>query len=140
MVRRNSKRLAKTTKESLMSIPKLVVVAILAGIIVWALSGVTVFIAGLFTTIGDFGVLLITVVLALTVFAFAMGMKKGKMNLIDLIPVLIVAPLVVAGLSALNLGAIPVIDSNVEFGATLGIVVASVIFANNVMKQFGFFK
>ena len=132
-----AKNFVGTAQKSIMGLPQLGAVVIVAGVIAWLLGLLTETIAGYITGIGDLGVTVITTVLALSVFTFAMGMKKGKFNLVDLIPLLIVSPLIVALLATFNL-TIPVIDSTVELGASLGLVVASVILANNTVKQFGF--
>jgi len=129
-----------TAQKAVMRLPQLILVMVIAGIIGLLLGNITSLIAGSVAGIGDLGVSFISAIIALTVFTLAMSMKKGKFNLVDLIPLLIISPLVVAILSALNLGQIPVLDSTVELGSSLGLVVASVILSNNVVRQFKLFR
>lgn len=134
-----AKRITGTLQESFMSLPKLMTIALFGGVIALILGMGTTMITDAFNVAGDLGISIIATILALTVFTFSMSMKK-KFNIVkDLIPVLIVSPLVVAVLTALNLTGIPVVSSSVEISASLGVTLASVIFANNTLKNIGLF-
>ena len=133
-----AKNAVGSVQKSLSGIPKLVVISVVAGLLAMLLNQLTGLISGWFTGIGDLGIIFIVALISLTIFTYATSMKK--IGLIDLIPVLIISPLVVAVLTALNLGTIPLIDSNVELGASLGLTVASVVLANSIVGKFRFFK
>jgi len=131
----------KTTKKAITKIlPKAIVVLIVGSVVAWILGILTGTVSNMFTGIGEFGILIISVILSLVIFTFAVGMKKKKFDIVtDLIPLLIVAPLAMAILNALNLGIVG-LSGSVAIGAELGMTIASLIFANRLVKQMGLFK
>lgn len=134
-----AKKITNAFQESLMSLFKLGLIAVIGGVISIGLVLIINGITNAFNITGELGVLTIATVLTLTLFTFAMSMKKS-FKLIDLIPILIASPLVVAILTALGLGTIPVVSSSVEIGASLGLTLVSVVFANNVLRNLKLFN
>lgn len=135
---RRSKKIARknargVTQKAFKMLPKLIVLILAAGVVGWLVTMITGFVVGLFTGIGVLGVTIISVSLNLVIFLFAIGMNGIK--IIDLVPIIIVAPMVAAILSAMNI-ALPIVGEGITFGG-LALTFVSVILANSLLKQTG---
>ena len=76
-------QIVKTTQKTVMNtLPRLVVIAIIGGLIAVILGSLTGFLTGMFGDIGDIGTALIATTIALVVYSIAMGMSKS-FNIVD---------------------------------------------------------
>lgn len=117
-------------------IPKTIIIAIVGSIVLLLVSAVTGVITGALSGMHILVGTTVSVIINLGIFLFAMNMNKKFTIKNDLIPILIAAPLAIAILGAVGI-TLEVISGPLQIGAGLGMVIASFILADSLVKMTG---